>query len=32
MLAGKARLWYQSIQPFQGNWEEFQERFKTQFS
>ena len=31
-LAYVARLWYQSIYPFQGNWEELQERFRTQFS
>ena len=31
-LAGEARLWYQSIHPFQGNWEKLQERFRTQFS
>ena len=31
-LAGKARLWYQSIHPCQGNWEELQERCLPQFS
>ena len=31
-LAGEASVWYQSIHPFQGNWEELQERFRTQFS
>ena len=30
-LPGEARLWYQFIHPFQGNWEELQERFRTQF-
>ena len=31
-LAGEARLWYQSIPPFQGNLEDLQERFRAQFS
>ena len=31
-LAGEVRLWYQSIHPFQGNWEELQDRLWTQFS
>ena len=31
-LAGEARLWYQSIHPFQDNLEELQERIRTQFS
>ena len=30
-LAGEARLWYQSTHPFQGNSEELQEEFRTQF-
>ena len=25
-------MWYQSVHPFQGNWEELQEGFRTQFS
>ena len=32
ILAGEARLWCQSIHTFQGQWEELQERFRTQFS
>ena len=31
-LAGQGKLWYQCIYPFQGNWEESQERFRTPFS
>ena len=31
-LADEARLWHQSIYPFQGNWEELQERLRMQFS
>ena len=31
-LAGEARLRYQSIHPFQGNWKESQERFRVQVS
>ena len=31
-LAGEARLCYQSIYSFHSNWEELQERFRTQFS
>ena len=31
-LTGEARLWYQSIHPFQGNLEDLQERLSTQFS
>ena len=31
-LVGEVRLWYQSLHPFQGNWEELQEKFRTQFS
>ena len=30
-LAGEARLWYQSINLFQGKLEELQERFRTRF-
>ena len=32
MPAGEMTLWYQSIHPFQGTWEEWQERFRTQYS
>ena len=31
-LADETRLWYQSIHPFHSNWEELQERLRTQFS
>ena len=31
-LSVEVRLCYQFMHPFQGNWEELQERFRTQFS
>ena len=31
-LTCEASLWYQSKNPFQSNWKELQERFRTQFS
>ena len=31
-LVGEARLGYQSIHPFQDNWKELQNRYRTQFS
>ena len=31
-LAGKTRLWYQSIHQFQDNGEELQDRYRMQFS
>ena len=30
-LAGEARLWNQTTHPFQDNWEDLQERLKTEF-